>query len=76
MTGDSNCFIKLVQVNGGKVSFGGNSKGRIVGYGTVKIGSLMINNVSLVEELNYNLLNISQLCDIGFKINFQEGICS
>ncbi|XP_071724109.1 uncharacterized protein [Rutidosis leptorrhynchoides] len=30
MTGDSKCFIKLAQVNGGKVSFGGNNKGSIV----------------------------------------------
>jgi len=29
-----------------------------------------------MEGLNYNLLSISQLCDTGFKINFQEGICS
>lgn len=76
MVGDSSCFIKLMQVNGGKVSFGGNSKGRVVRYETVKIGSLTITNVSLVEGLNYNLLSISQLCDIGFKIYFQEETCS
>lgn len=76
ITRDRDCFIKLTQINGGKVSFGGNSKGRITGCGTVKIGSLTINNVSLVEGLNYNLLSISQLCDTGFKINFQEGIYS
>jgi len=75
MTRYSSFFIKLMKVNGRKVSFGGNSKGRIVGFGTVKIESLTINNVSLVEGLNYNLLSISQLCDTGFKINFQEGIC-
>jgi len=76
MTGDSSCFIKLMQVNGGKVSFSENSKWRIVGCGTVKIGSLTNNNISLVEGLNYNLLSINQLCDIGFKINFQEEIYS
>lgn len=76
MTGDSSCFIKLAQMNDRKVFFGGNNKGRIVGCGTVKTRSLTINNVSLVEGLNYNLLSISQLCDTGFKINFQEGICS
>jgi len=75
MTGDSRCFTKLVQINGGKVSFGGNNKGRIIGCGTIKIGGLTINNVFLVEGLNYNLLSISQLCDTGFKINFQEGPC-
>jgi len=49
MTGDSSCFIKLVRLNGGKVSFDGNNKGKIIGCGTVKIESLTINNVSLVE---------------------------
>jgi len=59
MTGDSSCFIKLIRLNGGKVSFGGNIKEKIIGCGIVKIGSLTINNVSLVESLNYNLLSIS-----------------
>jgi len=63
MIGDSSYFIKLVQMNDGKVSFGGNNKWRIIGCETVKIGSLTIYNVSLVEGLNYNLLSISQLCD-------------
>jgi len=75
MARDSSYFIKLVILNGRKVSFRGNIKGKIVGCGTVKIESLTINNVSLVEGLNYNLLSISQLCDTGFKINFQ-GNCS
>jgi len=65
-----------MQVNGGKVSFSGNSKWRIVGCGIVKIGSLTINNVSLVKLLNYNLLGINQLCSTSFKFDFQEGICS
>jgi len=70
MTGDSSCFEKLDRLKGGNVSFGGNSKGKTIGYGTVNIGSLTINNVSLVKGLNYNLLSISQLCDTGFRINF------
>jgi len=42
-----------------KFFFGENSKGNIVGSGTVKIENLTINNVSLMEGLNYNLLSIS-----------------
>jgi len=49
MTRESSYFIKLIRLNGGKVSFEGNNKGKIVGCGTVKIGSLTINNVFLVE---------------------------
>jgi len=74
--GDSGSFIKLEKQKGGSVSFGENSKGRIVGQGTMKIGSLIINNFSLVKGLYYNFLSVSQLCDIGFRINIQENICS
>jgi len=75
MIRDSSSFIKLEKTRRRKCSFGGNSKGKIIEHGTVMIGSLIINNVSLVKGLNYNLLSISQLCDIGFRINFQEDVC-
>ena len=32
----------------------------------------MIENVFLVDKLKYNLLSISQLCDKGYKINFEK----
>ena len=59
MTGDPSIFANLQSLKGGKVSFGGNNKGKIVGKGIVEIGGLTINDVSLVKGLNYNLINIS-----------------
>ena len=76
MTGDPSIFVELQSLNGEKVSFRGNNKGKIVGKGTVEIGGLKINEMSLVKWLNYNLISISQLCDSGFRINFQEDTCS
>ena len=55
--------------NGGDVSFGDNSKGKILEIGNVgKISSTLIENVCLVENLKHNLISISQLCDKGYKI--------
>jgi len=44
----------------GTVTFGDDSKGKIVGIGNIKIGSSpMIENVALVDGLKYNLLSVS-----------------
>jgi len=67
MTGNSSSFMKLEKQKWGNVSFGGNNKGNIIGHGVVKIGSLIINNVSLVKGLNYNLSSIS----LWYKIQNQ-----
>ena len=76
MTGDPLKFINLERIKGENVSFGGNNKGKIIGKRTIKIDNLIINEVSLVKGLNFNLISISQLCDIGYRITFQEDKCS
>ena len=68
-------FINLERIKGGSVSFGGNNKGKIIGKGTIRIENLFINEISLVENLNFNLISISQLCDIGYRITFQANKC-
>ena len=58
------------------VTFGDNSKGRIIGFGNVKIDtSPLIENVALVDDLKHNLLSISQLCDKDLKIIFDSTCC-
>ena len=48
------------------VTFGDNSKGKVVGLGKVAITKdLSISNVLLVESVSFNLLSIVQLCDLG-----------
>ena len=54
-----------------------DSKANIIGIGNIKIGSsLLIENVILVDRLKHNLLSISQLCDRGFKVNFDDSSCN
>ena len=59
MTGDKEKFSNLQVKEGGKVIFGGKEKGKIIGQGKVSEDpSCSIDDVLLVEGLNYNLLSI------------------
>ena len=62
MTWDINNFATLSRYHeGGTVTFGGDSKGKIIDIGNIKIGSSpLIENVVLVDGLKHNLLSISQ----------------
>ena len=77
MTGDKTKFCLLTEGEGGQVTFGGNSKGKIISSGKVgKNLSSCIDEVMLVEGLVYNLLSISQLCDKGYKVLFDSEACT
>ena len=66
MTGDKSNFINLKFKDGGNVTFGDDSKGRVICIGKVGMNpSPCIDNVFLVDGLKHNLLSISQLCDNG-----------
>jgi transposase InsO family protein len=53
------------------ITFGDNSKGQVKGLGKIAISNdLSISNVLLVESLNFNLLSVAKLCDLGFKCIF------
>jgi hypothetical protein len=71
MTGDSKMFnsININESNGiDSITFGDNGKGKVKGLGKIAISNdLSISNVLLVESLNFNLLSVAQLCDLGFK---------
>jgi hypothetical protein len=74
MTGDSRMFnlINANESNGiDSITFGDNDKGKVKGLGKIAISNdLSISNVLLVESLNFNLLSVAQLCDLGFKCIF------
>jgi hypothetical protein len=74
MTGDSRIFnsINTNESNGvDSITFGDNAKGKIKGLGKNAISNdLSISNMLLVESLNFNLLLVAQLCDLGFKCIF------
>ncbi|WVZ79636.1 hypothetical protein U9M48_027192 [Paspalum notatum var. saurae] len=55
-----------------RITFGDNSKGKVEGLGKIEISSeYSINNVLLVDSLNFNLLSVGQLCDLGFQCLFK-----
>ena len=76
MTGDLSLLKNFTRKNGGRVTFGDNTKGKIIGVGDVGNGtSPLIENVFLVDNLKHNLLSISQLCDKGYRVIFESSKC-
>ena len=72
MTRDKEKFSNLKVKDGGKVIFEGKEKGKIIGQGKVSEDpSYSVDDVSLVEDLKYNLLSISQLCDKDLRVIFE-----
>ncbi|GJY16637.1 UBN2 domain-containing protein [Tanacetum coccineum] len=72
MTGNKDLFSSYKTFNGGNVLFGSNTKSKIIDKGTISHNSLTINDVSHVENLNFNLLSIGQICDKKCKVLFSE----
>jgi hypothetical protein len=74
MTGDSRMFNSINTSDSDAVdsiTFGDSGKGKVKGLGKIAISNdLSIYNVLPVQSLNFNLLLIAQLCDIGFKCIF------
>jgi NADH/NAD ratio-sensing transcriptional regulator Rex len=58
--------------DGGNVTFGDNSKGKIIGIG--KIGKIII-LLLLVNSLKHNLLSVSQLYDKSYNVIFKSIMC-
>jgi hypothetical protein len=49
----------------GKVTYGDNASGNILGKGTVNLGKKKAKDVLLVEKLKSSLLSVNQTCDQG-----------
>ena len=77
MTGERSMFTSL-QLNhdAQEIVFGDSGKGEVVGVGKIPISNdQSISNVLLVDSLSYNLLSISQLCEMGYNCLFtNEGV--
>jgi hypothetical protein len=53
------------------IMFGDNSEGNVLGYGKIAITTdHSICKVLLVYSLDYNLLTVSQLCEMGYNCLF------
>ena len=78
MTGDREMFQQLHKNDEpwNKVTFGDNSKGKVLGPNKVTISrDNSIEDAILVESLGYNLLFVSRLADFGFNVLFIEVDC-
>ena len=74
MTGNDSMFTSLEDPGDNEqVTFGDNSKGKVIGLGKIAISNdLSISNVLFVKSLSFNLLSIAQLCDLGLTYAFDE----
>ena len=75
MTGDKALLSNLVEKVGPWVTFGYDSKGFTKRYGSLEIGNVVIENISLVDGLKHNLLSVSQFTDKGYEVNFKIEQC-
>ena len=77
MTKDHNLLSILESKDEGTVTLRDNAKGTIVGIGSIgNTDNPFIENVLLVDGLKHNLISISQLCDIGYKVLFDKKECT
>ena len=66
MTGFKDILGSFQTTEGGAISFGDKTTGNITGHGSIKLNErIEVEIVNLVDFLQYNLLNVAQLCEIG-----------
>jgi hypothetical protein len=73
MTGEKKIFTSYVKNKDSQdaIIFGDRNQGKVKGLGKIAITSEhSISNVFLVESLGYNLLSMSQLCNMGYNCLF------
>ncbi|XP_075515599.1 uncharacterized protein LOC142550246 [Primulina tabacum] len=76
MTGSRDYLIDYVEQKGGRVTYVGGAKRKIVGNGTLNIEGLpKLHNVLHVEGLTSNLISISQLCYDNLHVKFNKNVC-
>ena len=73
MTGNRKLLSNIKECERGDVTFGDNQKGRVIGIGNVSSKyDNFIKNVMLVDNLKYNLISVSQLCDKNVDVKFEK----
>src|SRR5436189_5576279 len=77
MIGEKSIFSSLrLNHDAQEIVFGDSGKGEVVDVGKIPISNdQSISNVLLVDSLSYNLLSVSQLCEMGYNYLFtNEGM--
>ncbi|KAJ9536395.1 hypothetical protein OSB04_un000430 [Centaurea solstitialis] len=76
MTGNKFILQNFKHFEGGHVAFGDNPKGgKIKGKGKISKNKMSFEDVFYVEQLRYNLLSVSQVCDKKFGVFFTDSEC-
>ena len=75
MTGNSSLLTDIKPINGGYVTFIGEKGGQITGEGTVSNGNISFEKVNYCEQLQHNLLSVSQVCDKKYTTAFTDKEC-
>jgi hypothetical protein len=77
MIGIKHNFVTLDEGKEGTFIFGNEQSARIIGRGTVCLNNknIMAENVLLVEDMEHNLLSISQTCDKRHYMIFDSKNC-
>jgi hypothetical protein len=76
MMGEKKMFTSYVKNRDSQdtIIFGDGNQGKVKGLGKIAITTEhSISNVFLVELLGYNLLSVSQLCQMGYNCLFTVG---
>ncbi|GJY04702.1 retrovirus-related pol polyprotein from transposon TNT 1-94 [Tanacetum coccineum] len=55
-----------------KVVFGDNSSCITKGYGLINCGGITFTKVAFINDLKYNMISISQLCDAKYIVQFDD----
>ncbi|KAJ9538461.1 hypothetical protein OSB04_031194 [Centaurea solstitialis] len=76
MTGNKSLLLNYVFEKGPSVTFRDDAKGITKGYGALSNGIITFNKVAYVEGHMHNLLSISQLCDLGYRVIFDICACN
>jgi hypothetical protein len=73
MTGNKKWFSSLTPLSHKEyVTFGDDKKDKVLGTSVIKVHvCFTLNDVALVDRLRYNLLSVSQLCDVDLSVLFR-----
>ncbi|GKB93103.1 hypothetical protein Tco_0979240 [Tanacetum coccineum] len=76
MTGNRSYLTDYEKIDGGFVSFGGNSRGgKFTRKGKIRTDKLDFKDVYFVKELKFNLFSVLQMCKKNNSVLFTDTAC-
>ncbi|KAK9056455.1 hypothetical protein SSX86_023816 [Deinandra increscens subsp. villosa] len=75
MTGNISLLSDVKPIQGGNVTLAGDKGGKITGEGKLGNEKITFDKVQIVQELQHNLLSVSQICDKQYTASFTSSEC-